>query len=140
MRHAIGDETQDAYERYVKSGVGTRTMVEKESDFNRITAWGLTSDRTAVADAMAELWAADLRDDLAQIKVPTLVFGSWIGYKQFTDRARTEANLRSQYAKLAGVEIEVTDVAHHFIMWDDPDWMFAHLDRFLNVKVSSGKR
>jgi len=134
MRHAIGDETQEAYERYVKSGVGTRTMVEKESDFDRITAWGLASDRTAVADAMAELWSTDLRDEVAKIKVPTLVFGTWIGFKQFTDRARTEGNLRSQYAKLAGVEIEVTDTAHHFIMWDDPDWMFTHLDRFLTGK------
>ena len=134
MRQYIGGQTQDMYERYVKSGVGTRTMVEKESDFDRITAWGLASDRTAAADAMAELYVADLRDDLARIKVPTLVFGAWIGYKQYTDRARTEANLRSQYAKLAGVEIQVTDIAHHFIMWDDPDWMFTHLDRFLAGK------
>ncbi len=140
MRHYIGDETQDAYERYVKSGVGTRTMVEKETDFDRIVGWGLASDRTAVGDAMGELFATDLRDDLAKIKVPTLVFGSWIAYKQFTDHARTEANLRSQYAKLAGVEIQVTDTAHHFIMWDDPDWMFGHLDRFLNAKESNGNR
>jgi pimeloyl-ACP methyl ester carboxylesterase len=140
MRQYIGGQTQDMYERYVKSGVGTRTMVEKESDFDRITAWGLASDRTAAADAMAELYVADLRDDLARIKVPTLVFGAWIGYKQYTDRARTEANLRSQYAKLAGVEIQVTDIAHHFIMWDDPDWMFAHLDRFLNAMGSNATR
>ncbi len=140
MRHAIGDETQEAYERYVKSGVGTRNMVEKEADFDRIVAWGLASDRTAVADAMAELWATDLRDDLAKIKVPTLVLGSWIAFKQYTDHARTEANLRSQYAKLGGVEIEVTDTAHHFIMWDDPNWMFGHLDRFLNAKESNVSR
>jgi pimeloyl-ACP methyl ester carboxylesterase len=140
MRHAIGDETQEAYERYVRSGVGTRAMVEKESDFDRIVAWGLVSDRTAVADAMSELWAADLRDDVAKIKVPTLVFGSWIAYKQYTDHARTEANLRSQYAKLAGVEIQVTDIAHHFIMWDDPNWMFGHLDRFLNARESNVNR
>ncbi len=140
MRHLIGDETQEAYERYVKSGTGTRNMVDKESDFERIVAWGLASDRTAVADAMAELWETDLRDDLANIKVPTLVLGSWIAFKQYTDHARTEANLRNQYAKLAGVEIEVTDTAHHFIMWDDPNWMFGHLDRFLNAKGSNPTR
>jgi len=140
MRQQIAGETQDMYERYVKSGLGTRTMVEKEPDFDRIVVWGLASDRTAVGDAMGELFATDLRDDLAKVKVPTLVFGSWIAYKQYTDRVRTEANLRSQYAKLAGVEIQVTDTAHHFIMWDDPDWMFGHLDRFLNAKESNGNR
>jgi pimeloyl-ACP methyl ester carboxylesterase len=140
MRQQISGETQDMYERYVKSGIGTRTMVEKDSDFDRVVAWGLASDRTAVGDAMGELFATDLRDDLAKIKVPTLVFGSWIAYKQYTDHARTEANLRSQYAKLPGVEIQVTDTAHHFIMWDDPNWMFGHLDRFLNAKDSGATR
>jgi pimeloyl-ACP methyl ester carboxylesterase len=131
MRKYMGAMTQDAYERYVKSGLGTRDMVEKESNFDRIAAWGLATDRTAATDAMAEMMAADLRDALADIKVPTLVFGSWIGFKQYTDHARTEANLKTQYAKLKGVEIEITDTAHHFIMWDDPEWMFRHLDRFL---------
>jgi pimeloyl-ACP methyl ester carboxylesterase len=134
MRQYMGAQDQDSYERYVKSGLGTRSMVEKESDFDRIVAWGLKTDRTAATDAMAELFAADLRDDLAKIKVPTLVLGSWIGFKQYTDHARTEANLRAQYAKLDGVQIELTDTAHHFIMWDDPEWMFGRLDRFFDVK------
>jgi pimeloyl-ACP methyl ester carboxylesterase len=133
MRQYIGGQSQDQYERYTKSGVATRTMVTKESDFDRIVAWGLTSDRTAVGDAMAEMFGADLRDDLAKIKSPALVLGSWIAYSQYTDHQRTEANLRAQYARLKGVEIQVNDTAHHFIMWDDPDWMFAHLDRFLKA-------
>jgi len=133
MRQYMGAQTQDMYERYVKSGVATRMMVTKDSDFERIVAWGLASDRTAVTDAMCELFAADLRDDLANIKCPTLVLGTWIGASQYTDRQRTEANLRRQYAKLAGVDIQITDTARHFIMWDDPDWMFGQLDRFLSL-------
>ena len=139
MRQYIGGETQDDYERYVKSGVGTRSMVTKESDFERIMAWGLASDKSAVADAMAEMAGADLREDVAGIKCPTLVLGTWIGYKQYTDRARTEANLRRQYARLAGARIEVTDTAHHFIMWDDPKWMFGLMDRFLERHESAGR-
>jgi pimeloyl-ACP methyl ester carboxylesterase len=140
MRQGMGAMSQDAYERYVKSGLGTRDMVAAESNFDRIVAWGLASDRTAVTDAMAEMMSADLRDSIAAIKAPTLVFGSWIGYKQYTDRARTEANLKAQYARLAGVEIQVTDTAHHFIMWDDPEWMFGHLDRFLApAKTDKGR-
>ena len=140
MRQYIGGQTQDAYERYVKSGVGTRTMVSSESDFDRLVAWGLASDRTAVADAMAELISTDLRDDIAKIKSPTLVLGTWIGYKAYTDRERTEANLRGQYAKLAGVRIEVTDTAHHFIMWDDPNWMFGRIDRFFREHATAAAR
>jgi len=130
MRGYMATQTQDMYERYVKSGVATRSMVEKESDFERVVGWGLASDRAAVTDAMAELMAIDLREDLAKIKCPALMMGSYIGFPTAT-REGVETNLKSQFAKLAGVDIQVTDKAHHFIMWDDPDWMFGHMDRFL---------
>ena len=131
LRRYMDAQTQDDYERYVESGLSTRSMVESEANFNRIVAWGLASDRTAVTDAMAELFTADLRNDIAAIRSPTLVLGSWIGYKQYTDRAHVEASLHRQYARLAHVEIQLNDTAHHFIMWDDPNWMFAQWDRFL---------
>ncbi len=140
MKKQMDGQTQPDYERYVKSGVATRLMVTGDSDFQRIVAWGLASDRTAVADAMSDMFSVDLRDDLAAIKSPTLVLGSWIAYKQYTDRARTEANLHAQYARLPGVRIEVTDTAHHFIMWDDPKWMFGVMDRFLAESESPAAR
>jgi pimeloyl-ACP methyl ester carboxylesterase len=134
VRQSIGAPSQDMYERYVKSGVATRMMVTKDSDLDRIIAWGLTSDKSAVADAMAEMMSTDLRDAIADIRCPALVFGTWIGMKEYTNRTKTEANLKAQYAKLAGVEIQIADNARHFVMWDDPDWMFAHMDRFLGAK------
>src|SRR5262249_40862092 len=127
-------QTQAAYESYVKSGVSTRMMVTRDTDLERIVAWGLTTDRTAAADAMVEMMVTDLRDDIAAIKSPTIVFGTWAGMKQYIDRAKTEASIKAQYAKLAGVEIHLHDTARHFLMWDDPDWMFGHMDRFLNTK------
>ena len=126
----MNTQTQDMYEGYVKSGMSTRTMVEKESDFDRIVSWGLASDRSAVTDALAELMLADLRDEIAKIKCPVLVLASYIGFPNAT-REGVEANLKRQFAKLADVVIEITDKAHHFIMWDDPDWMFGLMDRFL---------
>ena len=140
MKKQMDGQTQADYERYVKSGAATRLMVTSDTDFARIVAWGLASDRTAVADAMAEMFSVDLRDDVAAIKSPTLVLGSWIAYKQYTDRARTEGNLRTQYTRLAGVRIEVTDTARHFIMWDDPKWMFGVMDRFLAEPESPAAR
>ena len=132
MRQYMGAQSQDDYERYVKSGVGTRGMVTKDSDLDRLIGWGLASDRTAVTDATVELFSADLRADMPAIKSPTLVLGAWIGYKQYgATHDSTVANLRAQYAGLAGVEFRVTDTARHFIMWDDGPWMFEAMDRFL---------
>jgi pimeloyl-ACP methyl ester carboxylesterase len=134
IRKSIAGQSRDQYNRYVKSGVSTRMMVEKESDFERIVEWGLKSDPTAVGDAMAELYSGDLRPELPKIKCPALLLAEWASWAQYTDRARTEANLKAQYAKLEGVEIHINDKARHFIMWDDPEWMFGHLDRFLLAK------
>jgi len=140
MRSYLGLQSQDMYERYVRSGLSTCPMVTKESDLETLIAWGLASDRSAVTNAMSELLAADLRDDLAAIESPALVLGAWIGFRQYTDRERTEANLRRQYSKLEGVEIHVTDTASHFIMWDDPEWMFTRMDRFLGGGQQSKAR
>jgi pimeloyl-ACP methyl ester carboxylesterase len=134
IRQGMGQMSQDAYEAYVKSGLGDRTMVTTDSDFQRLVTWGLASDRTAVADALSEMFAADLRPDLAKIKIPVLVLGAWKSYEQYADHKRTEANLRSQYAQLHGVRISINDTSRHFIMWDDPQWMFGEIDSFLGVR------
>jgi pimeloyl-ACP methyl ester carboxylesterase len=122
MRQSMGQMTQEMWDNYTKSGASTRMMVTKDSDFQRLVAWGLASDRTAVTDSMCDLFTADLRDDLARIKVPVLVM-------------LTSDPKPDQYAKLAGVEINVTKTARHFIMWDDPEWMFSQTDAFLGKQT-----
>jgi pimeloyl-ACP methyl ester carboxylesterase len=132
MRAGMLQQSQDMYERATRSGLFTRPMVTKDADLDRVIEWSLKSDRTAVADAMSEMFGADLRAGLAKVKSPALVMGTWIGYKEYgASHESIEAGMRAQYAKLANVRIAVTDTARHFIMWDDPSWMFAQMDRFL---------
>jgi pimeloyl-ACP methyl ester carboxylesterase len=140
-RKILEGQSQDSWERVIKSGMQTRPMVTKDSDLDCIIEWSLKSDRSATTDAMSELYAADLRDDLATIKSPALVMASWIGFKEYgATRAGVEANLRTQYSKLEGVRVAVTDTARHFIMWDDPNWMFAQIDAFLEpAKMATAK-
>ena len=75
-----------------------------------------------------------LRDDIAAIHSPTLVLATWIGYKEYTDHPKTEANLHREYAKLEGVDIRITDTSRHFIMYDEPQWFFTQIDGFLGAK------
>lgn len=135
IRKSIGDMTPQAYEAYAKAGTATSNMATSAADQQRLIAWTASSDRTAVADALYEMFSADLRDEVSKIAIPTLVFGTWHGNEQYgANYASVDANLHAQYAKLKGVEIQVSDNAHHFIMWDDPQWMFGHMDRFLGAK------
>ena len=79
-----------------------QTMITDPANIALATKWGLASDPNTVAQAMYEMLTTDLRPDLAHIKAPTLVIGTWIGLRQYATREQIEKNFREQYAGLAG--------------------------------------
>jgi pimeloyl-ACP methyl ester carboxylesterase len=107
------------------------TMVTRQADHDTLMAMSSRSERGAVMNAMADMMGDDLRDDVARIKAPTLVLGTWIAYKQYATRDSVEATFKTQYRKLPGVTIELNDNARHFMMYDDPNWMYDRIDNFL---------
>jgi pimeloyl-ACP methyl ester carboxylesterase len=107
-------------------------MASNPEDQERILGWGRKSDRATVVNAMYELMSSDLRADVERIKAPTLVLGAWIAYKDYAPRSAIEATYTNQYRKLSGVKIELSDKARHFIMYDDPEWMYQRMDAFLD--------
>ncbi|MBJ7312596.1 alpha/beta fold hydrolase [Rugamonas sp. CCM 8940] len=108
-----------------------RSMVSQPADVERIAGWGQRSDRNSVIDAMAQMLGDDMRQDIARIKAPTLVLGTWIAYRDYAPKAAVEATFRQQYQRLAGVTIELSDNARHFIMYDDPAWLYDRVDHFI---------
>jgi pimeloyl-ACP methyl ester carboxylesterase len=109
------------------------TMATKPEDIARLVKWSRESDGTAVADALHELFSSDLRDSIGAIKIPSLVLGSWIAYKQYATREQIENNFRRQYTGLKGYKFALFDNARHFLMWDDPASFFRELDDFLGA-------
>jgi pimeloyl-ACP methyl ester carboxylesterase len=135
IRGGISGMSQDAYEAYAAAGTSTNNLVTSEVDQKRLIEWARSSDRLSVADALAEMFGQDLREEVATIKAPTMVLAAWRGNESVGATFEVvEKNMHDQYSKLAGVEIHVSDTARHFIMWDDPQWMFGYLDRFLASK------
>ena len=108
------------------------SMASAPADVERIIGWGQRSDRETVIKAMGTLVASDLRQDVAKIKSPTLVLGTWIAYKDYAPRSAIEATFQQQYAQLPGVKVALADTARHFIMYDQPDWMQARIEQFLD--------
>lgn len=109
-----------------------KAMVTKPEDYQMILGWSHQSDRGAMGDALYEMMTIDLRDDLDKIEAPTLVIGTWIGYKQYATREQVEKNFRAQYAKLAHYDFVLNETARHFVMLDDPSGFFQAVDRFLS--------
>lgn len=107
------------------------TMVTAPEHAQRIAGWGKLSDRATITDAMYDIMASDLREDIARIKAPTLVLGTWAAYKAFAPKEAVEGLFKAQYARLPGVKVELAETARHFIMYDEPEWMYARIDQFI---------
>jgi pimeloyl-ACP methyl ester carboxylesterase len=107
-----------------------RAMVTKPADFDRIMSWVKATDPLAAGDAMFDMFSHDLRGDIAQIRSPTLVLGTWIAYKDYITSEEIEGRLRKQYAQLKDCKIVMADT-RHFIMFDDPQWFYQQVDAFL---------
>jgi pimeloyl-ACP methyl ester carboxylesterase len=129
MRDGMAQQDAAAYAAAQQRAVAG--MVTAPTHAERIAAWGRASDRATVTDAMYRVMATDLRSDIARIKAPTLVLGTWIAFKAFAPKEAIEATYRAQYAGLPGARIELADTARHFMMYDEPDWMYARIDQFL---------
>ncbi|PCI64195.1 MAG: alpha/beta hydrolase [Kordiimonadales bacterium] len=130
MRSSMQAQSQEEYKKTAHQYLGNMTNSAEKT--NLIFEWGVASSRKVSGQAMYELFTTDLRDDIAAIKTPTLVLGAWIAFKNYgATRENTLAKYEAQYAKLKNAKVVMTDIGKHFIMWDDPDFFFGEIDRFL---------
>lgn len=95
--------------------------------------WSLASHRPSVAQAMYDLMTTDLRPQVKAVKIPVLIFGSWMGGKDYgITKERVSSLFQLQYGAMPGVQIKIAETAKHFIMWDETEWFHTHLLTFLN--------
>lgn len=131
MAEMIRSSMAVARPQFVTNSVAwVRTMVTKPADFDRVMSWVKDTDPQAAGDAMFDLFSHDLRDDVARIKSPALVLGTWIAYKDYATREEVERRYRNQFAKLKNCKFVMANT-RHFIMLDDPNWFCQQIDGFL---------
>lgn len=138
MSAGMAQETQEQYLSVVKSGAATKFMVTSPARLDEIEQWGTTSDMHTVNGSMIALVSEDLRPGLPRIASPVLVLGTWVGlHAQLaenhvqTSRSDFIKVFQEQYQNLPHLHFAMSDRARHFIMFDDPKWFNAQLDKFL---------
>ncbi|WP_299366200.1 alpha/beta hydrolase [Winogradskyella sp.] len=130
MLNSVSQSEEERFESQLKFA---KYMVKDGDKAKVIAKWGAISDPVSMAQAVFEMYSTDLRDQIIEIKAPTLVIGSWIGYKNFgvTKESNTES-YKLQYKNIKNVTIDMSDTGNHFIMWDDPKFFYTkmrtHLD------------
>jgi len=115
-------------------------MVTDTARITQVARWGLASDPATVGQAMYDMYTTDLRADVARIKQPVLVLGTWAAYKQYgATKEGTRAIFTQQYAQLPQARIEMSEAGRHFIMYDDTAWFFGQTDAFLKQPALARK-
>jgi len=133
MRQNMLNMPEEARLKMAKQAV--TGMATNEADVNLIYGWSQRTDPKTEANAISDLMELDLRNEVGKIKAPTLVLGTWIAYSAYATQDEVRQTFVTQYKKLDGVQIELAPKARHFIMYDDPQWMFTQMDHFLGNKV-----
>jgi pimeloyl-ACP methyl ester carboxylesterase len=89
------------------------------------------SDPAAVAQAVREMAVTDLRADVAKIETPVLLIaaGEWAKTDAQKDAARKSYGDQIKAARRGRLEMAWN--ARHFVMFDDRDFFFRTVDRFL---------
>ncbi|PWB29532.1 alpha/beta hydrolase [Stenotrophomonas sp. SPM] len=130
MRTAMLAADPASYQAQAEAALAPLTSTARLPELKR---WGHDSDRATTADAMYSLLVTDLRSEVAGIRSPTLVLGAWASYQAMgATEASARAIFQSQYAALPGVRIALSATGHHFLMWDDPQWLRGQVQAFLD--------
>jgi pimeloyl-ACP methyl ester carboxylesterase len=93
------------------------------------------SDPKAVGLAMYELMTTDLREEVSRIKSPLLLIGNGAFITSPQMRKPIEAAYEAQVAKVPNHKILIAEKARHFIMFDDPNFLFSAIDDFLRASM-----
>ena len=142
MAEAMRARMQAQDDASYRAGVSAtlKGLVHDPGRVETLTAWGNASDRAITSAAMYEMMTIDLRGELDRIKVPALVLGAWAAYAPYgSTKESTGAIYKAQYAKLAGVRIEMSEGGYHFLMWDDPQWLQSQVRGFLKAESPTAK-
>ncbi len=94
-----------------------------------VIGWSVRSDRATFAGMYCDFSNTDLRSKMPAIQCPALILLE----KNFAG-GMVKPAIDAQYASLKTADLHYADKGLHFIMYDDKDWYFAQLNKFIPTK------
>ena len=116
-------------------------MANNESWHQRIVKDMFRSDGMTSGRVMGELMQADLRPQLANLRVPVLTLGALQHGAPYSTPQEVQANYEKQLANAPAQFHRFAFAADskHFIMADAPDWLNQQISQFLQTHLISGE-
>jgi len=122
-----------------QSRMALAIMITSPAHVEQAVAWTSASDPAAAGQAIAELSTTDLRGDTAAITAPTLLIGASGAAPEAMRPAMAKA-YEAQVSRMKSARVMMAEKARHFIMLDDPAYLFSALDQFLSAPAPAGSR
>lgn len=113
-------------------------MARNSADVDEVVRVSSASDPKTVARAMYELMTTDLRPQLSKIQAPVLLIGAG-GLLPESMQPAAKAAYESQVANAATKTVIVHPKSRHFVMYDEPAFLFATIDEFLAAAPAAVK-
>jgi len=105
-------------------------MITAPADVERASRWAERADAASVGQAVAEMMTTDLRDEVSSIAAPALLVAALGGAPASMHEAFRKA-YESQVARIRRGQVVASTTARHFVMLDDPEFLFSAMNRFL---------
>ena len=124
------DASGEDFPKMMKDLFGSMLSNER---LDTVLKWAAASDPKTIARAMREVFTADARPGLEKVKAPVLLLGAYHDtQKQFlSSKDEFEKRLKLQVASAKKGQVAVRANCKHFIMYDEPKWMFEQMETVL---------
>jgi len=99
-------------------------LVENKEIQETIVEWSVKSDRTTFAEMYCDFSNTDLRQKIENIECPALIL-----LESYFKNMKPI--IEKQYQNLKGADLRYADKGLHFIMFDDEEWYFNEINKFL---------
>lgn len=113
------------FRKQVKQQVSFMMLNKEKQDV--VINWMMTADRETYVYGYIDLLKLDLREDIANIKIPVVVMAA-----TYPDKSVIEKTYNAQYEKLSNKVFYYADKSAHFIMLDQPEWFISKLKENLH--------
>jgi pimeloyl-ACP methyl ester carboxylesterase len=123
----------------MQSGMAFAQMITDPKQAEAATAWSAASDPATAGQAVSEMMTTDLRETVAAIRTPVLLVGAASSAKDDAARQQLTAAYEAQVAKIPDHRVAMAEHARHFVMLDDPAFLFSTLDAFLGGRPAAAR-
>ncbi len=102
-------------------------MTMRPAKADTLVEWMMASDRKTYIYGYTDLLKTDLRNDLTRIR---LIRSYWA--LLFPGKETVLKTFNEQYAQLVNKQVEIAPESKHFIMFDQPEWLYAKINTFFS--------